>query len=70
MKLIPPRAQNASRSLKVRWFRLFLLGAAFGAVVGLAGYFVTGHLDWLAAIPIGGVLLAMEPLKVIWSRRK
>jgi hypothetical protein len=54
----------------VRMLWLFLLGAALGALVGLAGILLRGDLDWLATVPIGGVLLAIEPLQIIWLKQK
>ena len=70
MKLIPPRVGNGLKSSRVRWLWQFLLGAAIGTVVGLAGYLISGDVDWFVAIPMLGILFAVQPLNVIWLLRR
>lgn len=47
---------------------LFLVGAGLGAIVGLTGCIASSDADWLVAIPMCGILLAVQPLNVIWFR--
>jgi hypothetical protein len=70
VKLIPRNAGNRSEGSRLRWFWQFLFGAVLGAIVGLLGYFVTGDVDWLAAIPMCGILFAVQPLNVLWYLKR
>jgi heme O synthase-like polyprenyltransferase len=69
MKLHPPGAGRKPGG-RLRWFWQLLLGAAVGVVPAVIGYFVTGDVDWFVAIPLCGILFAVEPLNVIWLMRR
>jgi len=70
VKLIPPSARNRPEGSRMRWFWQFLFGAVLGAIIGLLGYIVADDVDWLAAIPMCGILFAVQPLNVVWYLKR
>jgi len=64
MTFAPPTTRNRRQVVKHRLL-LLLVGSALGAIVGVTGYLVTRHVEWLIAIPIGAILAAIEPLMLL-----